>query len=246
VIEQKNTIINVKNKFMKKLNYLFYLFIAILALCNPLRVRAEAFVISLYYNSATQSLSFDESLGKKVAHDQNVASSIYDFAHDNTVGQYILRLYDSSGESAVEKEFNKQDGRFSLIIPYFSIARELKIFDKNSNKELLSVDLSAFTTCNGNGVCEFEQGETGQNCIGDCAGGKNKYSQQTLRLLERGDGAIRDANTGEILLAEENLPSGQTAPTATTSGLIYYIIFSLIIFLGLPISYMIYRKYNNG
>jgi hypothetical protein len=77
-------------------------------------------------------------------------------------------LYDSKGNEFSTSQFNKKDGAFKLIIPYFSIAAQLKIIEKSTNKEILSTDLKEYETCNGNGQCEDFLGETHLNCMDDC------------------------------------------------------------------------------
>lgn len=140
--------------------------------------RADGFVINLYYNTAAKTLSLNKSV-KSVSRDQNADTSIVEFSKDEAVGLYILKLYDAKGIEFSSSQFNKKDGAFQLIIPYFSIAAQLKVVEKSTEKELISADLKEFMTCNGNGKCEADLGETDLNCMGDCEASTSKSSTVT-------------------------------------------------------------------
>lgn len=152
---------------MKKLVKI-YLFAAGLFFLSVSNVFADGFVINLHYDSATKTLTFDKAAGKEVLRDQNADTSIVAFSNDMTIGPFILKLYDAQGIEISSSQFNKKDGAFQLIIPYFSLAAQLKIIEKSTDKELLVANLKEFLTCNGNGKCEPELGETTQSCLGDC------------------------------------------------------------------------------
>lgn len=151
------------NKIIKI--YLIVFGIFFLSITNVL---ADGFVINLYYDAATKNLIFDKNASKSVLRDQNAKTSIVQFSNDDTIGPFILKLYDAQGIELSANQFNKKDGAFQLTIPYFSLATQLKIFEKSTSKELLVVDLNEFSTCNGNGKCEPNLGETDLNCMGDC------------------------------------------------------------------------------
>ena len=107
---------------------------------------------------------------------------------------------------------------FKIAIPYFSLANSLKIFEKNSRKELLSADLSGFLSCNGNGICEVEKGETAQNCIGDCGKEFNTYSEQTKKLFEQNNGTIIDPVTKEIVLQDLSFSNNKSSATPASKN----------------------------
>lgn len=144
-----------------------FIFAVALLFLSASDARADGFVINLYYNPAAKALTFNRSV-KSVSRDQNADTSIVEFSKDETVGPYILKLYDAKGIEFSSSQFDKKDGAFQLIIPYFSIAAQLKVIEKSTGKELLSADLKGFMTCNGNGRCEADLGETALNCMGDC------------------------------------------------------------------------------
>ncbi len=146
---------------------LLYLFSVSLFFITTSSAFADGFVINLYYSTATKTLAFNNST-RNVLRDPNADTSIVEFSNDTTIGVYILKLYDEKGLEFSTSQFNKKDGAFSLTIPYFSLATQLKIIEKSTNKTLLVADLKEYTTCNGNGKCEPALGETPLNCMGDC------------------------------------------------------------------------------
>ncbi len=146
----------------------------VIALCLGHDAHADGFVINLYYVSSTNTLKFDEQASKNVERKASADTSIVEFSKDTTVGPYILELYNVKGIKFSENQFNKENDKpFQLVIPYFSTAKSLRIVEKSTNAVLLSADLSEFTTCNGNGSCEKNLGETEFNCMGDCSSNKS-------------------------------------------------------------------------
>lgn len=139
-------------------------------------VYADGFVINLYYDANTQKLNLSGNKDNRVYRDKNADTSIVEFSKDTATGSYILKLYDANGVNFSNSEFDKQDGEFQLVIPYFSIAAKMEIVEKSNNKILSTEDLTHFMTCNVNGVCEPNIGETEGGCMGDCLGNTNKSS----------------------------------------------------------------------
>ena len=148
-------------------------------------VYADGFVVNLFYNTTSHTLTFDKFVGENVSRDENADTSIIEFVKDETVGSYILKLYDINGVEFVSHEFNKKDGAFQLVIPYFSIANRLTIIDKSTSELLLVDDLSRYVSCNGNGKCESTLGETNLNCMGDCNASTTAQSMQVKNIDEQ-------------------------------------------------------------
>lgn len=168
---------------IKKLLFL----LSILVLFEVNDAKADSFVINLYFDQKTSVLTFDKQKNEDVIRDKNMEVSIVQFSKSQETGPYILKLYDVTGAEFSSTEFNKSDGSFQLIIPYFSVASKLSILEKKTNKEILSKDLTGFVTCNGNGKCEAELGETFDSCMADCL--SNPRTDQTFYL---GDGSGDD------------------------------------------------------
>lgn len=182
-----------------KLAVIFILMFLITFAASCEKAWAKSFSIHLYYDAKTERLSFDPEKEEKVSlRDKFVSYS--DFISEEKTGEYVLRLYESDGYGFDLTEFDKKYGSFNVNIPYFSTAKELKIFDKASGAELLQFDLSSFMTCNLNDVCEFEKGEHYYSCLGDCIREKVVFSDQTLNVLEENGGAVVDKKTNELLL----------------------------------------------
>lgn len=229
---------------MKNIKYFIPAAILLFLLSNVKVASADAFVINLFYNPATKVLSFDKIAPEKVLRDKNLFVSPTEFARQEISGSYILKLYDEAGREVVSTEFDKKDGTFQLTIPYFSLASGLKIFEKAGNKELFGADLSQFNTCNGNGICEFEKGETSSSCIGDCASSNITFSPQTLQTLKDNNNEIKDPKTGAVLLrgpvAQQPAAPSSVKAAFYKTPYFYAILAFLLILVG---GIIVYKKF---
>jgi hypothetical protein len=219
---------------MKNIIYLFSVLFLLFCLFQPKISLADTFVVNLIYNQSTDTLSLDNA---GVTINKNVDVPFSDIENPSTIGVDKLILLEDKGVQAFAWQFNPQNGPFSINLPYVSIAKSLEIVDSASNKVILQTDLSKYSTCNANGICEFDKGENIYTCAVDCAAGKTiKYDPATLKLLKSGNGAIKDSASGEILLR-------QTAPVSNNNYLIYIIaIAGGIIAIGLIIWLVIRRR----
>lgn len=208
------------------------------------RANASAYLIYLYYSPQNNTLVFDKNKSANVVLDKSIQSDYLDFAQNTSSGTYLLKLYDIDDKEIINTEFNKTNGAFVLQIPYFSLANKLKIIEKSSEKDLLQADLSKYLTCNGNGVCELEKGETALNCMGDCANSKPNFSEQTSNELKNNNGVIKDSSSGEILLSDPALIPSASAPTTSSRGgfSIFILILGIFIFVG-TIGFLVYKKF---
>ncbi|KKR21830.1 MAG: hypothetical protein UT50_C0003G0011 [Candidatus Moranbacteria bacterium GW2011_GWA2_39_41] len=219
---------------------LFLLLLTALFNVELLTARADGFIVNLYYNPATKALTFDNKVSEKVSYSQSVDISILEFAQQPTTGAYILRFYDTTGSEIVSTEFEKKDGAFSLNIPYFSLAYSLQVFEKSTNKELLNADLSKFSTCNGNGICEYEKKESAQNCLEDCATAQPKFSQQTLDILDSTNETVAISNKEKSANESAVVP---TKPLPQTSTFPLSMLILLGSALGAIIFFVLYKKF---
>jgi hypothetical protein len=220
---------------MKKIKFIMPLIVIFLFLTTK-TVFADAYIIHLYYNNTTKVLSFDKFAVESVFLDKNLDPPIIDFVEksETSSGSYIAAFYDATGNEIISTQFNTSNGAFQLTIPYFGIGNLLKIYETSTKKELLTADLSAFATCNSNGICEYEKGETIQTCLGDCDIEKPLFSPQTLQKIKENNGIVEDNATGVILLKDSSLTtsSSQTttaSPQKTPYTTFIYIIFAIII-----------------
>lgn len=205
--------------------------IACLVILAPKTASADGFVVHLYFNSDSNNLSFDKESPQNITLDKTISPSVVEFARNNDKGEYTLKLYDTTLKILASTEFDKKNGAFTVVLPYYSLADKLRIFNTKNHDLLLEADLSSFTKCNGNNICEVEKGETSQNCIGDCGNKSNSYSEQTKKLLEENNGVIKNPDTGNIELKDNSFSkqtknSWLTIIVATSiliaSGAIYY------------------------
>jgi hypothetical protein len=237
------------NKYMQKIKY-FTFIILTFSFLNIQTVFASSYTIHLYYDTASQKLSFDKFADSKVSLDKSSNPSILEFVResDTASGAYVLTFYETTGNEIISTKFDVQSGAFQLAIPFFSTADKLTIFKTGSNEEVLSTDLSAFTTCNGNGICEYEKGETLQNCLGDCDTNKPSFSPQTLQKLKENNGTLKDPATGELLLRNSGLlpetpQAQQPTPPAARSPFITYIYIVLASLVILILLWLGYKKF---
>jgi len=147
-------ILSSKKKFLKISFILLFSFSLL-----PYKTKADAFVAHLFFNAKTKTLTFDKLSSENISRDKNQFISVQEFSAAQTSGEYILKLYDFAHKEISTMQFDKKDGAFAIELPYFSLAKTLKIFQKSKGQEMLSADLSQFSTCNGNGICEFEKVE---------------------------------------------------------------------------------------
>lgn len=230
---------------MKKIKFVIPIALFILFLSVKWAM-ADAYVVHLYYDASSKTLNFDRTAQEKVSLDKNQSPSVIDFTQqaENSSGQFILTFYDSTNSEIISSQFDPQNGPFQLTIPYFSIASSLEIFDKATGVKLLDADITNLSTCNGNGICEYEKGETAQNCIQDCANGHPAFSQQTQALLDKNNGVVKDY-AGQVLL-EGPVSTATNSPSPASNGggslltsiltIIGGLIFIVLIILG-------YKKY---
>ena len=220
----------------------------------PHGARADTFVVHLYYDQSKKTLNFDKFTQEKVSVNKDKFLSIFEI-NENIADDddYILTISDEKNEKIGSRGFKKSQGAFSLEIPYVSVAHGLKITDKATSKEILSADLTSFSTCNKNRICEFEKGENYETCLIDCGSSKVQYSGETLELLQKHKGIIKDEQTGEILLRgpakESSLPISSTETKAEKTlkqKSHLFIIIAAIALLSIIVlaSLFAYRKYT--
>jgi len=238
---------------MKKISYIIPI-IALSLLLNIKSASADAYLVHLYYAAASKTLVFDKLAPQSISLDKTLSPSVIDFTQEAEVssGPYILTFYDNTNNEIISTQFDKKDGAFQLTIPYFSIATTLKIFEKNTGKEILNADISNLSTCNGNGICEYEKGETVRNCIEDCSNSQPKFSQQTLDILNKNSGVINDPTTGTVLIQRDPISqapvtqpnsSVQTNPAVQPIQIPLILLFSVIGLLVMGGVFFLYRKF---
>lgn len=210
---------------MKHLSFfLCSLIIAGGIVASPKAASADAFEVHLFYDPAAKTLNFDKKKPKPVTLNEEKALSVIQFLQESEkmTGNYTIGLYEANGGELVKTKFTPANNAFIVEMPYFSLATDVKILDANTNQELLKASVKEFSTCNANGVCEYELRETFNRCLGDCGSSKITYSQDTQNLLKQNKGVIKDPKTGEVVLKDERFadptftPPSSTTPPSTT------------------------------
>lgn len=172
------------------------------ALYFPLHVSADVFRISFFYDQERDFLSFDDRIDSPVQVDTEKSIDITVFENPPKKGSFEYAFFDVTGAGMFSVEFTPAPGYFSVELPYFSIAKTLKVRRLGQQNYFLERDITSLISCNANGVCEFEKKENVDTCMIDCANGHTQYSQQTKTLLDQNGGVVKDPKTGEVLLRD--------------------------------------------
>lgn len=223
---------------MKNFIYLFAVCLMLSCFLQPKISLADGFTVNLNYNQTTGNLSLGTG---GVIYDKNLNVPLPQTDNPEGNGSYEIILFADKGIQIFTKKFDPQTKPLSINLPYFSIAKNLEIVDSVTNKIILQSDISALSTCNNNGICEFDKGENIYTCIPDCASSNIKYDQQTLDLLQKNDGVLKDVTTGKTLLS---LPASQTTTSTAKNNYFTEIIIMVAtaIILGALIFILVKRR----
>lgn len=230
----------------------FFLILAIFFPCAT--SMADTFKIHVLYDQKKDFLNFDESSGASVEKTANNSIGIVEFNTPEAVGKFEYTLFDITGAEIISVQFDSTPGNFSLELPYFSIAKTVKIKRSGEQNYFLEKDISNLLMCNDNKVCEFEKGETMNTCIADCASSHIVYSAETQSKLDANQGVLKDPRTGDTLLdvvkvVAPEIPTTEpvATPQATTNNApstMMSLIYTAIALIALGYcTYFIYRKW---
>lgn len=173
---------------------------ASLLLSVPLsRVSAEE-VWVFHLERVGDGIMLDTAMTDPVTKIDDPAFSLFEFSKAPRYGAYNFDLYDESGAKTVSTNLDIPQGKFPFEVPYSGTSDRFQVTLARGGTVVLEGNLSAFMKCDMNGTCEFEKGENMDTCVSDCVTGDVKFSSQTLRLLDRGNGSIRDPESGAELL----------------------------------------------
>lgn len=180
----------------------FICFLILLFLNIPLLAKAETLFLNLSFDPQTKKLTFNNE-GVLVDHNTYLAPSPSRIPDDLSNYDMIVRLYDKDNNELFAQGDNYGYGNFTLTLPYFSLATKLDIQDAHTKNLLLEKNIKDLATCNGNGVCEFNKGETESSCLEDCSSSNVRYNRETLSQLEKNNGQII-GNNGRINLQQRS------------------------------------------
>src|SRR3989339_1858590 len=157
---------------MKKIFWTILIFLMGFVFFNTSSTLAQSFknsfVISLDYNNGALEMKYYEPLTIYPSSDDFVPPSRSYFL-------YSAFLYDKNGHlltsSKIDQRGGDQDlkiGTVTIITPFAIKTEHIEIFD-DKGKIVTSLPIKNFDFCNLNNICESSLGETGANCLDDCA-----------------------------------------------------------------------------
>ena len=177
-------------------------------------VFADVFSVSFRFDEASGRLTFfSDGRNGVIAIDSGKSLPTRYGEQQYPDGKYEVVFINTNGNEIDRKRFDVVSGVFSVDFPYYSIAKTLTVYKVGSPELLLSYELSEFTKCFMNGVCEYEKGENLQTCISDCASDTVQFSEETKKLLKQNNDVLKDPKTGEVLLR-----GIQPAPSVPIAG----------------------------
>jgi hypothetical protein len=170
----------------------------------------------LYLYNDNDTVRFDKYTPDKVNVETN--REIYrEYNREIEVSRNIYEVSLLSSNIQLEPIIIPMDvrsGAFEILVPYYEHIIKVNIL-KNGNI-VDSIDVSQYSTCNSNSVCEYEKGEDANTCIHDCLGDTVNFSEETIRTLQAQNGVIRD-EAGVVLLST-NTPTPEPSVESETSS----------------------------
>lgn len=189
------------------MKYIATLLLIIITLFMPKYVYSqEVWTMSLFFDGSSNQLRLDRFVDNPVQKISSGESSpiYYDIETLNRAGyseSEVYRLnfqgFEQGYDWNIYVSLTQQNGAFQLSIPYIEHAQSLQIVDPRGS--LLEVDLSEFSQCNQNSICELEQEETTITCPSDCTGESIQFSESTQQSLRENQGRIQSED-GTVLL----------------------------------------------
>lgn len=227
---------------MSQKRILFALFFFALSFFALTPALADVYSVSFSFDSGTDKLEFGPNNTQAVSIDSTKSLPMDTGYQIYPNGTYEAVFVSVKGNEIDRKRFDVVSGNFLVEFPYYSIAKTLNIYKVGSSKLLLSYDLSEFTKCFMNGVCEYEKGENLQTCVSDCASDTVQFSDETKKLLKQNNDIIKDPKTREVLLrgiapiaGTPTSGEGGTSGSADTMVLVVGIVVLLLIIGGVVV-----------
>ncbi|MGA1047276.1 MAG: hypothetical protein ACO3UU_04650, partial [Minisyncoccia bacterium] len=202
-------------KNMKIFNYLILICTITIIVFNINIVNAES-SLRLYLYNDNGTIRFDRFTPDKINIETN--RDIYrKYDRESEVSRNIYEVSMISSNLGLEPiiiPINIEPGSFEVVIPYYEHIVKINILKNTSIID--SVDVSQYSTCNSNNICEYEKGEDYNTCIADCIGDDIQFSEETIRILQSQNGVIRD-EAGVVLLST-NTPTPEPSVESETSS----------------------------
>lgn len=173
--------------------------------------------LKLYLYNDNGSIRFDKFTPDKVNIETTDRDIYREYDREANISRNIYEvslISSNSGVAPIIIPINISSGAFEVLIPYYEHIIKINIL-KNGNI-VDSIDVSKYSTCNSNNICEYEKGEDTNTCIADCIGDSIQFSDETIRTLQAQNGVIRDEE-GVVLLST-NAPDPITPTDLETSS----------------------------
>ncbi|MEY2986049.1 MAG: hypothetical protein RJB24_278 [Candidatus Parcubacteria bacterium] len=192
---------------MKIFNYLILIYTITIIVFNINIVKAES-SLRLYLYNDNGTIRFDRLTPAKINIETNRdIYRKYDRESEMSRNIYEVSMISSNlGLEPIIIPIDIEPGAFEVVIPYYEHIVNINILKNTSIID--SVDVSQYSTCNSNNICEYEKGEDSNTCISDCIGDNIQFSEDTARTLQAQNGVIRD-ESGVVLLST-NTPASAT------------------------------------
>lgn len=200
------------------MKYIFFIFTLTFLAFRANFALAAVFELHLFYDPAKNDVHLDKNISEPISLNNEKDLAIPDFDNMFSVpGPFEFLFFDSSGDRIEDKQFSPKPGESTLDVPYYSAATHFVLRKTGSQEDIDSLDISQFSKCNRNGICEFEKGETILTCLTDCTSGN--FSDETKKLLKQNNDVIRDPKTGEVILRGiQATPTPVASPGETAQG----------------------------
>jgi len=203
-----------------KRKYFICLFIFAFVFCNQLfsgNAHASTYEVHLFYDGSNNFLRFDNKQSAVSLDTQKEILYNEFFENQNEIKEsdFVLKVQPINGSEIDTMKFNKKMGNFDLEIPFFVSGKTINIYDFESGQKILSTDISSFSVCNSNGICEYEKGENFFTCVADCGRSHPNFSAQTIDALNSSRGEIKDPKTGDILLKDPGIDKSNNSLSST-------------------------------
>lgn len=177
-------------------NYIITLLgIICIFLSIPSNAFADSFVLNLFNDG--QQVRFDRFVDKiELDSGRDVILNLQNNVEEDTEYQAAL-VSTNENLQPIRINLDIQEGAFSELVPYYGHIQTIQLL--RDGEVIDEVDVSDYTQCNSNGVCEIERGENEDSCIVDCVRGQVEYSEETQQRISEGGGVIRN-EAGSVLI----------------------------------------------
>jgi len=173
--------------------------------------------LKLYLYNDNGSIRFDKFTPDKVNIETTDRDIYREYDREANISRNIYEvslISSNSGVAPIIIPINISSGAFEVLIPYYEHIIKINIL-KNGNI-VDSIDVSKYSTCNSNNICEYEKGEDTNTCISDCIGDNVEFSEETIRTLQAQNGVIR--NEEGVVLLSNNAPDPATPTDPETNS----------------------------